>query len=121
MIANQIMHIELASSDPQMSAQFYAALFGWRVETLSPMDYTIARAADGHLTAAFVPVDGQDFQPSDALVYVSTDDIDATLHRAAALGGTIISPKFQVPTVGWLGVVGDPGGNKVAVMQPAHC
>ena len=52
-----------------------------------------------------------------ALVYVDVADVDATIARAKELGGTIIMDKYEIPTVGWMAIFGDPAGNRIAVMQ----
>jgi hypothetical protein len=52
------------------------------------------------------------------LVYVDVADIDATIARAKELGAPIILDKTEIPTVGWMAIFGDPGGNRIGVMQP---
>jgi hypothetical protein len=49
------------------------------------------------------------------LVYVQTDDIEATLAKVESLGGRVLVPKTEIPTVGWFGVFSDPTGNKVGL------
>ncbi len=52
------------------------------------------------------------------LVYVSTDDIDATLAKAKSLGAKIFLPKTEIPDTGWFGIFSDPTGNMVALYTP---
>jgi predicted enzyme related to lactoylglutathione lyase len=66
----------------------------------------------------FTKVDeAQGVAPGSVLVYVDVADVDATIARAKELGAPIIVDKFEIPTVGWMAVFGDPGGNRIAVMQ----
>jgi predicted enzyme related to lactoylglutathione lyase len=49
------------------------------------------------------------------LLYISTDDIDATLAKIEAHGGKTVVPKTEIPQVGWFGIFTDPTGNRVAL------
>ena len=44
------------------------------------------------------------------LVYLPTDDIDATLAIIEARGGKTVHPETEIPHVGWWAVFTDPGG-----------
>lgn len=115
MSQHSIVHIELIATDPAVAGKFYSQLFDWKltVDTV-PMEYHMTHPEG--ISIGHAPV--QDNMPAgDTVVYVSTDDVEATLEKAVALGGTIISPGFDIPTVGRMGVIADPTGNKVAVMK----
>ena len=73
---------------------------------------------EGDTTLAFSPVnEEQGVMPGSVLVYVDVSDVDATIARAEELGATIYMDKTEIPTVGWMALFGDPGGNRIAVMQ----
>ncbi len=52
------------------------------------------------------------------MVYISTDDIDASLAKAESLGGKIVLPKSEIPDTGWFGFFSDPTGNVVGLYTP---
>ena len=112
-----ITHVELVSTDTSASAAFYRALFGWDVQTYQPMDYVMANLGEGQPSIGF-PAVGEYMKVGDTIVYVHTDDMDASLAKAAELNALVIMPKEYIPTVGHIAIVGDPGGNKIAFMQP---
>lgn len=117
---HHIVHVELAATNIEVGGKFYADLFGWQVETPPlPLDsgYKFFQTGEGQPTGGFPEVNNESVKAGDTLVYVSTDDVEATLAKAEALGGKILAPKFEVPTVGWVGIIGDPAGNKVAAIQ----
>ena len=117
-MTNKIWHIELATTDKPASAKFYTDLFGWPMETFQPMDYTMTAFPEGDTTLAFSPVDEQQgVMPGSVLVYVDVADVDATIARAEELGATIFMDKMEIPNVGWMTIIGDPGGNRIAAMQ----
>ncbi len=115
---HHIVHFEIASTDQEKADKFYSDLFEWNVETMQPpMEYKYIQTGEGHPTGGIVPADGEMGKEGDVMLYVSTDDVDASLAKAESLGGAILTPKFEIPTVGWMGVIGDPTGNKVAVIK----
>lgn len=50
--------------------------------------------------------------------YISVESIDEYVRKIEALGGTVISPKQEVPNVGWIAIALDPEGNQFAMLQP---
>lgn len=52
------------------------------------------------------------------LPYVAVDDADATIARARKLGATIPMDPEDIPGVGRFGVLQDPTGAVLAIMQP---
>lgn len=62
--------------------------------------------------------EAQRVMPGSVLVYIDLADVDAVIARAKELGAPIFLDKMEIPTVGWMAIFGDPGGNRIAVMQP---
>ncbi len=124
MSKHAIVHVEIPATDPTASGQFYADLFGWTLQHDAQFDYTMFQAEggpDGGFTKVGTPgADGRQTQPGDVLVYVSTDDIDATLARAEALGGKTVVPKMEIPGAGWLAIFTDPTGNRIGLYTSLH-
>ena len=117
-MSNRIMWIETASTDIPASAKFYASLFNWPIVTDEKMNYTMTAFEGDETGMGFSPVDeAQGTLPGSVLVYVDVADIDATIARAKELGAPVFMDKFEIPTVGWMAVFGDPGGNRIAAMQ----
>jgi predicted enzyme related to lactoylglutathione lyase len=117
-MSNKIMWVELASTDVPASAKFYGELFGWPMVTDEQMNYTMT-AFEGDETGVGFPAadEAQGYAAGSILVYVDVADVDATIARAKELGATIFQDKMEIPTVGWMAMFGDPGGNRIAAMQ----
>ncbi len=99
---------ELATTDLEASAEFYGQLFGWKVEPFegTGMPYMTIQnegRGNGGMRAA------TETEPSYWLVYFGTDDIDASLAKAADLGGTKLMGPMDIG-VGRIGAVQDPQG-----------
>jgi predicted enzyme related to lactoylglutathione lyase len=117
-MSNRIMWLELASTDIPASAKFYGDLFGWPIIRDEEMDYTMTDFERGETGIGFSPVsEDQDVAPGSVLVYVDVADVDAAIARAKELGAPVFLDRTEIPTVGWMAVLGDPGGNRIAVMQ----
>ena len=113
-----IVHIEIPAKDAGAAGKFYGDLFDWKIESDTTYNY-VQFQAEGGPGGGFVEV-GQsgvpvEYKPDSLLVYVSTDDIDATLAKVESLGGKTLMPKTEIPHVGWWGVFSDPTGNRVAL------
>jgi uncharacterized protein len=56
----------------------------------------------------------------EVLIYVVTDDIEATLAKAEALGAKTLTPRTEIPQ-GWFAVFADPAGIRIALFaDPSH-
>ena len=120
-----IIHFEIPAVDAEKLKQFYAGLFGWKIEKYpGPMEYWMIQT---------VPVDekGMTLRPGvnggmvkkerpeqKPVNYISVESIDESIEKVIKLGGKIASPKQEVPNVGWIAIAMDPEGNHIALLQP---
>ena len=100
---------ELASVDPEASADFYRELFGWKIEQFEGMQMTYLgiQNADGHGNGGIRST--MENEPTYWLVYFGTADAEADTGRAGELGGTVLAPATDIG-VGTIAVVQDPQG-----------
>ncbi len=116
MAAHPVVHVDLASNDPKGAGRFYADLFGWRLEHDQPSDYLMFHG-DGGPGGGFIKAGYAGTEAGGAVVYVGSEDIDATLRRVEELGGTIEVPKTEIPGAGAFSIVRDPVGGRVGLYQ----
>ncbi len=119
MSAHPIVHVEIPANDPQAASTFYADAFGWQIQVAQEFNYHMFQA-EGGPGGAFVAVSGgpddtMQPQPGEVLIYLGSDDIDADLAKVESAGGTIVTPKTEIPQTGWFGIFRDPTGNKVGL------
>lgn len=114
MSKHSFVHVEFAAKDPKAASEFYKALFDWKIEAAPDMDYVMfdVEPAPG---GGFPKVDGETYNPGDVIVYVSTDDIEASLAKVEELGGKTLLPKTEIPGMGWFAFFSDPTGNRVGL------
>jgi hypothetical protein len=92
---------ELATADQAGAERFYGALFGWTFERMPTGDggeYTIFQLGGRDVAAAWTlpPEQAAQGVPPHWAVYFRVDAADAIAARAAASGGTVLAPAFEV-------------------------
>ena len=115
MTKRNVVHIEIPTTNGKASGAFYEKLFGWHIETDEKMNYTLF---DPHEAPAGGFSD--QIKIGQVLLHVNSEDIEADLKHAVALGGTIVSEKSEIPGIGWWGVFKDPTGNSIALFKSAR-
>ena len=117
-MANPFVHVELNTTDVAKAKSFYSQLFDWKLENLGADmgNYTIINVGDGVGGGMMKnPMPGA---PSMWLSYVLVDSIEATTKKVAALGGTVVKEKMEVPGMGWLAIIIDPTGAMLGLWKP---
>jgi len=112
---------ELMTTDPQAAAAFYGALFGWTVQTMDmgTGPYHVVKVGETSVAGIMgMPPDAPPMPPAWG-GYVTVDDVDATLEKCSALGGKVLVPPMDVPTVGRMAVIQDPQGATISVIAYA--
>ena len=57
--------------------------------------------------------------PESWMAYLAVDDVDARVKRATAAGAKLMRPLFDVPDVGRIAILKEPGGAGIGWMTPA--
>lgn len=114
MSGHPIVHIEFSARDPKKAGTFYSELFGWKTEAVPEMSYVTFDVEPGP-GGGFPATDEKTYKPGDVIVYVQTDNIDATLAKAEKLGGKKLLGKTDIPGMGWYAFFADPTGNRVGL------
>jgi predicted enzyme related to lactoylglutathione lyase len=120
-----IIHFEIPAADVEKLRQFYAGLFGWKIEKYpGPMEYWIIQTVPTDdkgmllrpgVNGGMVKKESAEQKP---LNYISVESIDESIEKVKKLGGKTVSPKQEVPNVGWIATAVDPEGNQIALIQP---
>jgi len=98
------------------ATKFYAELFGWQAEEFPGMEYTMFKKEGAKMAGMMLKKHPQ--APTQWLSYVAVENVDSSADKAVKLGGKVIVPPFDVPTVGRIAVLHDPQGASIALFQP---
>lgn len=116
-MSHSVTYAELHSADVPSSTDFYRRLFGWKSnQTDTPMGpYISLDGDDGPIGGVFNRPDGGD-RPH-WLVYISTDDLEASVASAVELGAKVRVEPAVVPDQGSYAILDDPQGAVFALWQ----
>lgn len=109
-----IVHLEFKSADFERSSQFYAKLFGWKMQAVPEMNYLMWQAASGPAGGFVKP---EMSQAPGTLAYISVDDVAKKLAEIETEGGRTVLAKMPVGEMGFMGIFVDPDGNTVGLWQ----
>ncbi len=116
------VHFEIHAAEPERAIAFYRRLFDWKFTRWEgPMPYWLVKTGEGPgIDGGLVPRRGGVTPDAPVIAYVCTIDVpnlDDSLAKALAAGGTLALPKQAIPGVGWLAYVKDTEGNIFGLMQ----
>jgi predicted enzyme related to lactoylglutathione lyase len=123
-----IIHFEIPANNIEELSKFYSSLFDWKfIHTpVEGMDYWVIQTVptDDKGMIQRPGVNGGMFprQPEQKGInpvnYITVENIDEYIEKVTKLGGKILMPKQQVPTVGYIALAIDPEGNQFGLLQP---
>ena len=114
---------ELMTSDAAAAQAFYGPLFGWEFDTMDmgTGPYRVVKVGGEAVGGIMDKPPGMEAVPPVWGCYVTVSDVEATVARCTALGGTVCQPPFDIPNVGRMAVLQDPQGaviNVIAYKMP---
>ena len=114
---------ELMTTDMPAAERFYTTVVGWRAEAFpSPeMNYTVFNTGSHGVGGMMQqpPHLAEQKMPPAWVGYIFAPDVDNAAEGIKAAGGAVHRSPWDVPGVGRLAVVADPGGAVFHVMTPA--
>lgn len=125
-MAGGVVHFEIPADDDGRAREFYSSAFGWEVSPVAEMDYAMIRttptdetgmpAVKGSINGGMFHREGELTSP---VITVDVDDIDEALQRINSLGGSTVTPRQEVGSMGWAAYFRDTEGNVVGLWQNA--
>jgi predicted enzyme related to lactoylglutathione lyase len=123
-----IVHFEIPAENVEELSKFYSSLFDWKIihSPVEEMDYwvihTVPTDDEGMLQRSGVNGGMFPKQPEQkgmtTVNYITVENIDEYISKVTSLGGKILMPKQQIPTVGSIALAMDPEGNSFGLLQP---
>lgn len=109
---------EVSTNDIRSSEDFYSRLTGWRIESWDQNPsyklFTKGRESKAGLWA--ITEQPNQLTPTPHwLSYIGTLDVDSTVRQAVELGGKVLVPAYNVPSIGRMAHLQDPQGAAFAV------
>jgi uncharacterized protein len=115
-MAHPVVHFEVTGPDDGRLADFYASLFGWRMQPVPGVGYTLIHAGGAGINGG---IDGR----GATIFYIETDDLQSALDKINLVGGKTITPITELPGMATYAVFEDLDGLAVGLVlaraQPA--
>ena len=114
----RVVHFEVPTTDAAASRKFYENVLGWKLNKWEgPMEYYLITTGEPGTPGIDGGLGGAANEFNATINTVDVADLDQTLELALANGGQIIMPKDEIPGVGWLAYIREPGGAVLGLMQ----
>ena len=126
-MSGRVVHFEIPVDDGDRARSFYKEAFGWQVQHMPEMDYTLVTTGpggeQGPTEAGFINggmLSRDQAATPGPLIVVDVDSIDASLEKISGLGGSVVSPKAPVGDMGFAAYAKDPEGNVIGLWETAQ-
>ena len=112
---------ELMTRDVEKAKKFYGDVIGWTFDGMPMPDgtYWVAKMGDKPVGGLF-PLTSPQFDgvPESWMAYLAVDDVDARVKKAQAAGAKLMRPIFDIPGVGRIAILTEPGGAGIGWITP---
>jgi len=116
-MAHPVVHFEISGPDDRRLADFYASLFGWRMQPVPGIGYTLIDTGAAGINGGIQKV--TDARPATTF-YIETDDLQSALDKINLVGGKTVTPITELPGMATYAIFEDLDGLAVGlVLVPA--
>ena len=128
-MAGKVVHFEIPLDDVERGRKFFADAFGWTINPLPEMDYTLVGTTP--LDENGMPVEagsinggmfarGEQSPSSAPVITIDVEDIDEALKKIESLGGTTVAPRMPIGEMGFAAYFKDTEGNILGLFESAQ-
>ncbi|MGH3872134.1 MAG: VOC family protein [Pseudonocardiaceae bacterium] len=121
-IPGSVCWIDVSTTDPARSREFYAGLFGWayQIDPAPDRGYYTNALRDGQPVAGLAGVPVPAGQPATWTLYLASANITHTAEVFGQWGGRLLYGPVDVPGQGSMFIGADPTGGVIGFWQPAR-
>ena len=126
-MSDSVVHFELPADDLERAQGFYGQAFGWDLQSMPGMGYTMvnttptddqgAHKDPGAINGGMLKRESPVTSPS---ITIDVDDIDKTLETINANGGSTVQDKKSVMDMGFSAYFKDSEGNLMGLWETAR-
>lgn len=120
-----VVHFEIPADNVVRAQDFYNRAFGWKMSSVSGMDYTIVRTAetdDNHMIKEPGKINGGIMKRSPPImrpvITISVEEMGRALQKVKSAGGKTVKEPVTVGDMGIAAYVQDSEGNIIGLWQP---
>jgi predicted enzyme related to lactoylglutathione lyase len=125
-MSGRVVHFEVPYDDADRARSFYSDVFGWKIQPIPEMQYNFVQS--GPVTEEGMPTEpgyigGGMMERSERVgkpvITIAVDDVNETLERVAANGGSAVGEPIPVGDMGVAAYFEDSEGNLMGIWQSA--
>jgi len=114
----RVTHFEINADQPLRAKKFYENVFNWKIEKWEgPVEYWLISTGQEDAPG----IDGglqKRENPGDKIFnFIDVPSVDEFCKKIVKNGGTITTPKFSIPGVGYFAFFKDTEGNQFGIME----
>ena len=121
---DKIVHFEIPTDDISRAQNFYNSIFGWQLDEMEGMDYTIVRTVDvdeQQMPKEPGAINGGMMKRSPAtpspVITINVDSINDSLKKVEAGGGNVVQARQEIPGMGAFAYFKDTEGNVMGLWE----
>ncbi len=116
---SRIVHFEVPSVNSEASRKFYESVFGWKFTQWGSgaMEYWLITTGDPSEPGIDGGLGGAANEFKATVNTVGVENLDETLKQALAMGAELVMPKDEIPGMGYLAYIREPGGAPIGMFQ----
>ncbi len=128
-MGNPVTNIEIVGKDGKTLSEFYSTVFDWKMNEYEEGYYGFETGS-----AKNKGIEGHIYPPNDEIplvknvpfannvtIYVSVEDINATIEKLVSIGGKVLMPPTVVSEKGdQIAMFIDPSGNRIGLCQAGN-
>ena len=121
-----VVHFEIPADDVARAKEFYGSVFGWQLQDMPEMDYTIVQTtavdenqmptAPGAINGGLMRRSGETPAP---VLTIDVESVDQALAQVESAGGKVVRPRTEIPGMGAFAYFTDPEGNTLGLWENA--
>lgn len=112
----RVVHFEFSADNPDRAAQFYARVFGWKIQKWDgPQEYWLVDTGEEQpgINGGLMRRQG----PQNVVNTIGVSSVDEFTAKITKNGGKVVRGKMAISGVGYLAMCQDTEGNTFGIMQ----
>ena len=113
----KICYIEIPATDIQRSSDFYAKVFGWKINNMPETNYRVVDTGGGGINGGIMTPERSGPWPGNMSFYIDVDDLATYRKKITDAGGKVVVEEQEVPGMGSFSLFSDPDGRVIGIWK----
>jgi uncharacterized protein len=122
-----VVNFEIPADDVDRAKEFYSSTFGWQLQDIPDMRFTIAQTTEvdeqtqlpttpGAINGGLIPRTQETPSP---VITIDVTSVEEALKQVEAAGGRVVHPRTEIPGMGVYAYFADTEGNTLGLWENA--